>query len=521
MAVPAALTLALGGALFGATAANAADGQLVITSPTNGSTTASRDVDIVGTAVPGASINVFADDSRAQRIGTATTDRTTGAFTVDLPAYAETALASQSVFVDGVVGGSGFSDAQTVAFRLPISKFLTVATPTEGQVFDTRTVTVSGTASQGATVTVSGAEGELARQNLGNSTSYSIDVTFPDTATAAQTLTVGGILGGSGFEPQTRNITIPAPVAAPAPAKTVVLDAPAEGTTTETRTVTFEGTAPVGSTVTVVDEAGVELGRQNLGNGTTFAIEVTYDDDAEVEQTVTVGGFVGGSGFDNTVERSFSLPAAEVVPVPTEPIVIDTPVITAPVNGEVVVGDVVTFQGTGTPGSDISVLAVPTAELEQLQAELDAAAAAAEGQASTLAQPNPQPEPVDPAERVVVGEDGTWSVTVATVPGDYTAVAVSALLNEDGTAFIDPATGLPVVAGPSNEVEFSVVAAVVPADSGATPVVPAANGLAYTGSEMSGVALGLAGALALAGVALTLVARRRRELATVDATSGE
>ena len=524
LAVPAALSLALGGALFGATAASAADGQLVITSPTDGSTTTSRDVDIVGTAVAGASINVFTDSTKVTRIGTTTTDRTTGAFTVDLPVYPETALASQSVYVDGVVGGSGFSDAQTLAFRLPISKFLTVDAPTEGQAFDTRTVTVSGTASQGSTVTVSDAAGELGRQNLGNSTSYSIDVTFADTAAAAQTLTVGGTLGGSGITPVTRSITIPAPVEAPAPAKTVTLDAPAEGDTTDSRTVVFEGTAPEGSTVTVVDEAGAELGRQNLGNGTTFAIEVTYADDADVEQTVVVSGVVGGSGFDNSVTRSFSIPAVvapepqpEPIPAP-EPIVAPaTPVITAPVQDETVVGDRVTFQGTGTPGSDIGLFAVPTDDLAELEAQVEEALAALEPQLSTLAQPSPQPEPVDPTDRIVVGEDGTWSVTLEQLPGDYTVVAFAALFDEDGAVVTDPTTGLPVVSGLSTPVEYSLVAAVVPAGTTPVAVVPADSALAYTGTELSGVALGLAGALTLAGVALTLVARRRRALEAVAA----
>ena len=493
LAVPAALSLALGGVLLSTTAAQAADGMLVVTSPAEGSTTTSRDVDIVGSAVAGSSIRVFSDTTRATLLGSATTDRTTGAFTVDLPAYAETASSRQSVFVDGVAGGSGFSDAKTVNFRLPISKFLTVATPTEGQVLDTRTVTFSGTASEGSTVVVSNATGELGRQNLGNATSYAITYTYADTSAAAQTVTVNGTLGGSGITPVTRSFTIPAPAVAPAPAKTLVLDEPAEGTTTDSRTVTFTGTAPAGSTVIVnADDAdGVELGRQNLGDDTTYSFEVTYTEDDDVAQTVFVSGFVGGSGFDNTVTRNFNLPA---VVAPVEPIVLDTPVITSPTTGAALTGDQVTFEGTGTPGSDIGLLVVPTAALDEVTTNAE--------------------EPADPADRIIVDEAGNWTVTLALEPNDYTAVAISALLDDEGQPVLD-ADGLPVVSEPSNEVQFTLAAAAAVVPAGTTPVATTPAGLAYTGSDNQGLALGLGAALTLAGAGLAFAARRRAKLASI------
>jgi len=506
LAVPAALSLALGGVLLTSTAASAAVGNLVVTAPAVNSTTDSRTVTVTGTAAAGANIRVFTDASGTTELGRTVTNRQSGAFSVQLTPYAVTAPTAQSIYVTGDIGFSGFEDPVTRAFNLPIAKYITIDTPAAGPV-DSRTFNVTGTATQGSTVIVSGAGRELGRQNLGNANTYSIPVTFTDADAVAQTLSVNGIVGGSGIDPVTRDITLPA-VVAPAPAKTLVLDAPAQGTTTDSRTVTFTGTAPAGSTVIVnADDAdGAELGRANLGNGTTFSIEVAYTEDDDVAQTVFVSGFVGGSGFDNTVTRDFELPAV------VEPIVLDVPVITAPVNGEVVVGDRVTFQGTGTPGSDIGVIAVPTAELEQLEARI-AAAQAAE-QPSTLAQPNPQPEAVDPAERVIVGEDGTWSVTVATVPGDYTAVAISALLDEDGQPVLD-ANGDAIVAGPSNEVEFSVVAATAVVPAGTTPVAATPAGLAYTGSDNQGLALGLGAALTLAGAGLAFAARRRAKLASI------
>ena len=493
LAVPAALTLALGGVLLTSTAASAAPGNLVVTSPAEGSTTQSRDVDIVGTAVAGSSIRVFTDATRATLIGSATTDRTTGAFTVDLPAYSETASSRQSVFVDGVAGGSGFSDPKTVSFRLPISKFLTVATPTEGQVLDTRTVTFSGTASEGSTVVVSNAYGELGRQNLGNATSYSITYTYADTSVAAQTVTVNGTLGGSGITPVTRSFVIPAPVAAPVPAKVVTVDSPLEGTTTATRDVTFTGTAPVGSTVIITAADGTtELGRQNLGNAGTYSITVEYADAAATAQTVTVSGIVGGSGFDNTVVRNFALPPVTAAPpVVVPPTTLAAPVITSPIPDQVIVGSDVVISGTGTPGANVAFVVYPTGFEPQSSGPLEDAIA---------------------DEAIVVDANGNWTSTLRDVEaGSFTVVAFSFTLNADGT--------LNELSLPSNEVDFSVVAATAVA-AAVTPV-RAPGGLAYTGSDNQGLALGVGAALTLAGAGLAFAARRRARVATVSSSDSE
>jgi hypothetical protein len=523
LAVPAALTLALGGVLLTSTTASAAPGDLVVTSPAASSAAPalqpSRTVTIAGTAVPGASIRVFANADRGVPLAETTTDTTSGAFSTTVT-YADDARVAQSVFVDGFAGGSGFSDPVTRAFLLPPTDQapnLVVTSPTDGQELETRTVTVTGTGIPTANVNLIPSAGDaVVGQILVDAAGdWTGEVTFPDDAIVDQSIQVTQVQGGAGRGDETVAVTLPAAPVVPAPAKTVTLDTPREGTTTDSREVVFAGTAPVGSTVVVTAADGTtELGRQNLGTGSTFSIAVAYDDAAALAQTVTVSGFVGGSGFDNTVTRNFALPAVAVEPAPVP--VLDVPVITAPVNGEVVTGDRVTFQGTGTPGSDIGVIAVPTAELEQLEAEI----AAAEGdEVSTLAQPDPQPAAVDPAERVIVGEDGTWSVTVATTPGDYTAVAISALVDGDGVPVLD-ASGAPIVAGPSNEVEFSVVAAaIVPA--GTTPVVAAPAGLAYTGSDGQGLALGLGAALTLAGTGLAFTARRRARLAAVSVSDSE
>lgn len=380
---------------------------------------------------------------------------------------------------------------------------LVVTSPVEGATAETRTVVVEGTAIADANVIIKENDDTgdtLATTTTDETGAFSVPVDYPAEAPVAQTIFITGDLDGDVFEPTvTRSFLLPA-VAPVEPVEQLTLVSPAEGATTESRSVLFAGTAPADSTVVIEDAAGDELGVQGTGTAGAFAIQVDYADDAPVEQTVTVSGVE----FDDTLIRSFSLPEAVVA----EPIVIDAPVITAPVQGEVVVGDRVTFQGTGTPGTDIGVIALPTAELEQLQAELEAALGQSEteGDFGTFAQPSPQPEPSDPADRVIVGEDGTWSVTITAVPGDYTAVAFSVLMDDAGLPVIDPATGLPVVAGPSGEIEFSIVPAAAPA--AVDPARPLAPELAATGADLDAVPFGAAVLLVLAG--LTLMAVRRR-----------
>jgi hypothetical protein len=492
LAVPAALTLALSGALLTSTAAQAAPAALVVTSPVAGSTVDSRTVTVSGTVLAGAIVDIYkgvdASGTRETRIntGNATTFSTTLTYAIDAPV-------AQSIYVTGIYGGSGFSDPKRVDFTLPAAapvKFITIDSPAAGPVAS-RSFTVTGTATPNSIVIVRGADRELGRQSLDASGAYSIPVVFTDADAINQTLSVNGLLGGSGIDPVTRDIVLPAVAA---PAKTVTLDSPVAGSTAASRLVTFTGTAPVGSTVVVTGPAG-ELGRQNLGSGSTYSISVTYSETAPVAQTVTVSGFVGASGFDNTVERSFNLPAAAVTPEAVAPA---TPVITSPVPAQVVVGQDVTISGTGTPGANIAFLLYPTDEAPASSGPLEDAIT---------------------DSVIVVAADGTWSSTVRMVkPGEYSVVALSFFADANGEPTVD-ADGNVLVSDLSNVVEFRVAAAtpIVPAGTSATPV-RAAGSLAFTGSDDSSLVIGLGAALTLAGAGLVLAARRRRaQLSTVDA----
>ena len=506
VAVPAVLTLALGGALLSTTAANAADGMLVITSPTEGSTTTSRDVTVSGTAAPGAVINVFTDSTRSERLAQTTTDGTTGAFSAALPTYADTEPVAQSIFVDGLVGLSGFDNPQTRAFNLPAVvapvETFSVTTPKLDEQLASRTVTYSGTGNSGSTVNVLDIDGNRLPGTDAVTVvngQWSLEYTYPETADRNQIARVTQVTGGAGTGEFIAAFVLPQ-------GQTLVVATPAEGATTASRTVVFSGTGTVGSTVNVLDTEDNQLAPVAVvDDDGAWSATVVYADDAAVAQSARVTQITGGAGSGD-ISRTFALPA---VVVPPTDVTLNDPVITSPAQGQVVVGDQVTFEGTGTPGSNILLAVIPTDQLDELEAVQgdDTVAAAA--------------EPVDPADPIVVDDEGNWTVTLALTPNDYTAAAVSFLLDETGAPVLS-AAGQPIISDPSADVAFSLVAAVIPAGTPATPItapVATPSGLAYTGSEGTEAGIGIGAAVLLLGTTLMVLARRRTKLAPTDAAS--
>ena len=506
VAVPAVLTLALGGALLSTTAANAADGMLVITSPAEGSTTTSRDVTVSGTAAPGAVINVFKDSTRSERLVQTTTDDTTGAFSAALPTYADTEPVAQSIFVDGLVGSSGFDNPQTRAFNLPAvapAEAFSVTTPTAGQELDSRTVTFSGTGNSGSTVNVLDTNGNrLAGPAVVVDGQWSIDYSYPETEVILQSVRVVQVTGALGSG------DIPLQFILPSSAD-FAITSPVVGSTTQTRNVDVSGTGTPGAHVNLLtDETDVlrPAPATVLDNG-SWTATLIYSDTAAAPQTVFASETVDGGVLGNT-QVTFTLSA--VVVDPPNDVALDAPVITSPTQGQVVVGDQVTFEGTGTPDSNILLAVIPTDQLDELEAAQgdDTMAAAA--------------EPADPADPIVVDAEGNWTVTLALTPNDYTAAAVSFLLDETGAPVLD-AAGQPITSAPSADVAFSLVAAVVPAGTPATPItapvvtpVASPSSLAYTGSEGTEAAISIGTAVLLLGTTLMVLARRRAKLATTE-----
>jgi hypothetical protein len=178
----------------------------------------------------------------------------------------------------------------------------------------------------------------------------------------------------------------------------------------------------------------------------------------------------------------------------------DTPVITSPTEGQVVIGSPTTITGTGTPGDEVAVGVYDRAVFEDIA-----------GDAGDAARAVPVTVPSESGEgylifRTTVDADGEFTVETPLAVGEYVVFAIAAReASEDSNASISDI---------SNIVMFSVAAApVIPA----TPVVPAgASGsaggkaLAATGFEPM-LPISIAGGLLLAGAAAFMLRRRTAE----------
>jgi hypothetical protein len=498
LVVPAALALALGGALLTATSASAATGDLVISTPTDGQALTSRTVTFSGTVNPDAQIRIHegSDDSGAV-IAQDDAPDAEGNWSATYT-YPDTAATSETVYVDGILGGSGFSDAQARSFTIPAATPaatpFAVTSPTNNQTETSRTFAVSGTGTSGSTVSVVDGSGASLSPNLVvTNDQWSGTVTFPDSAATTQTLRFQQTTGGSGNGDISVNVTLPA--AQTPPTSTFTVTAPTQNQAETSRTFAVSGTGTSGSTVSVVDGNGTVLIAGNLvvTNG-QWSGTVTFSGTAATAQSLRFRQTTGGAGRGD-ITVNITLPAAAATPVAPA-----APVITSPTNGQHLSGSAVKFTGTGTPGSNILLVVVPTASLTATTMQSDAATAM---------------QPADQNAPIVVAADGTWSTSVALAPNDYTAEAISFLTDASGAPVVD-VNGDPVVSAPSADVEFVLTAAVVPVST--TPAAgtqtagtPTAGGLAYTGSSPAPF-IGLGALLAAAGTAITFITRRRNSM---------
>ncbi|PNW09060.1 hypothetical protein C1632_08170 [Microbacterium testaceum] len=320
LTVPAAIALALGGVALTAAPASAAEAGLTVTSPIDGSTVDSRTVTVQGSVFGGSTVIVY-DQSGNNVLARSNVGGSFGQptpYSLTLPAYADDAPVAQTIVVGGLYGGSGIPQ-QSVSFALPaaapVGNF-TVTAPTNGQTVDSRTVTFTGTGTDGSTVNVLDANGNRIPGTTAAvvvNGQWSTTGTYPADAPVAQTITANQVTGGAGRGEQTVSFTLPAVT----PVGNFTVTAPTNGQTVDSRTVTFTGTGTDGSTVNVLDANG------NRIPGTTAAVVVngqwsttgTYPADAPVAQTISANQVTGGAGRgEQTV--SFTLPAA-VTPTPT------------------------------------------------------------------------------------------------------------------------------------------------------------------------------------------------------------
>jgi LPXTG-motif cell wall-anchored protein len=349
---------------------------------------------------------------------------------------------------------------------------LVVLTPIDGSTATSRAVEVSGTGSVGAGVAAANADSSVIGATVVDALgTWTITLAFTDAAAASQTITVNQVLPPD-LDPDAAVIAITLPAVVPSvPSGPIVVDEPADGATFATRTVTFTGSAPVGSSLTFsVGDGEVPVSLPVEADG-SFTFDFSFPFVLGNSPGVTFAGVDGAGVALVPVELTVNLPAP-----------IAAPVIVSPTNNSTVTGTTLTVRGTGIPGVSVVVLILPDDD-----ATLAAAAAV---------------DPADFTPTTVVGPTGAWSVSATLPLGTYRAAAFH-------TTTPPSAPDAALLSESSNEVVFTVAAAAV--------VRPAV--LAATGPTSTALAFP-AGGLVLAGAALLGASRRRRALDRIAETTG-
>ncbi|WP_440708335.1 hypothetical protein [Herbiconiux sp. YIM B11900] len=317
LAVPVVATLALGGALLGAGAANAAEDTLVVTSPTPGQVLDSRTVVFAGTGSNGSTVNVLDEDG--DRIpGTTAAVVSDGVWTTT-GTYEETDEVEQTVYVNQVTGGSGAGEEE-VSFVLPPAYGFAVLSPVEGETTVSRTVVFGGTGTDGATVNVLDDDGNRIPGTEAAVVTDGIWVTtgtYTEDDAIDQTVYVNQVIGGAGRGEQTVSFKLPEELL-PAP----VITAPTAGQALTGASVTFTGTGTPGKNVLLAVVPTSAVGQlSSMAQAVPADPEdpIVVDDNGDWTVTLALepGDYTAAAalvtlGPDNTLESIISEPSIPV-----------------------------------------------------------------------------------------------------------------------------------------------------------------------------------------------------------------
>ncbi|WIB60752.1 hypothetical protein DEJ13_02670 [Curtobacterium sp. MCLR17_007] len=291
-------------------AAEATQAAFSVTSPKNGDDVASRTVTFTGTGQQGDTINLLdPNGDRLTGVVVVGADQTWTA-TVTFP---NSAARAQAVRVTDVRGGSGAGDTTvniTLPAVAPASQF-SLVTPKNGDTVDSRTVTFTGTGTPGDLVNTLNAAGDrVAPQVLvAADGTWTTTGTFSDSAPVVQNLSVNQVGGGQGQG--TVDFTINLPAADTAPSTTpLTLITPKDGSTVDSRTVTFSGKGTPGDAIAVVNADGDVVAPAVLvGEDGTWTTTGTFSDSASTKQDLTVGEVDTDLNVVDTIDFSITLPA--------------------------------------------------------------------------------------------------------------------------------------------------------------------------------------------------------------------
>lgn len=281
-----------------------------VTSPANNSDVSSRTVTFTGTGRQGDTINLLdTQDNRLTGPVVVGADQTWSA-TITFP---NTAARSQAVRVTDVRGASGAGDT-TVKITLPAvapADQFSLTSPKSGSTVDSRTVTFTGTGTPGDLVNTLDADGNrVAPQVLvAADGTWTTTGTFSQSAAVVQNLSVNQIGGAQGQGQVDFTINLPAaettPVATP-----LTLVTPKDGSTVDSRTVTFSGKGTPGDAIAVVNAEGDVVAPATIVEADgTWTTTGTFSDSAARTQDLTVGEVDSNLDVVDTIDFTITLPA--------------------------------------------------------------------------------------------------------------------------------------------------------------------------------------------------------------------
>ena len=316
-----------------------------VTSPVDGSSTANQRPGIAGTSEPGSSVEVTITDANGMVLLTETVeaDAATGMWmlsmlTQDLPEGVHTI----DVVATDDAGNSGSASS---GFTVDLSVYpIEVTSPEMGSALATATPEVSGTTEPGAEVTIEVTDeaGDVIATGTVTADDQGDWSWTPESDLAEGTYTFEATVATPAGVESSASTTATIDLTAP----TVSIETPADGATLNNPDITFAGSGSPGDTVEVVITDGdgnvvetleVEIDEQgNWSVDTTDLPEGDYT--IEVSATDDAGNSTSGDPITLTVdttapELSFSSPA----------------------DGATIADGSVTFEGTGEPGDEVEV----------------------------------------------------------------------------------------------------------------------------------------------------------------------
>ena len=380
------------------------------------------------------------------------------------------------------------SAAPANAVVVPTAAFV-VTSPAAGEAVASRTVQFAGTGTPAAAVGVTSLDGAslFGVPAIVDATgAWSLTVDFAANAETSQSLLVSQVIDLT-TPPTSVPVSFTLPSAPVEPVASIVLTDPGSLEVLTSRTVTFAGSAPAGTEISISNADGSATITTVADDLNAFVTDLVFSDEAALVQDVTVSGTLDGVALT---------PVAVLLILPPLPLAV--PVITAPAAGSTVTGGTVVVSGTGEAGATIALIYAPTADLASGAdiATLESAALAGVG------------------GDIVVTAEGTWSTTLTLAPNAYSFFA--------GQSLLIGAEGNVAASERSERRDFTLVAQAVapaptvPVTTPAVPVrVPAAPAssvreLAATGVDTTGLAGGISGLLLALGAAALVVARRRQ-----------